>query len=344
LSLRRQLILSLLLLVAAVLTAVAAYMWLGGPQVTLLDAVYMAVITITTVGYGEIVDTHANPALRLFNIFFVLIGIGIMLYVFSVSTAFIVEGELNDFFRRRKMMKQIRDMNDHLVICGAGETGAYLVKELLKTGEVFVVIDHDETRLERISQLGDFPVLKGEGGDETILASARIQHARALASVLPEDKDNLLITVTARLLNPNLRIVARCADSRMIEKLLRHGANSAVSPNMIGGMRLASELIRPSVVNFLDVMLRDQSGTTRVEEINVTEGSSWIGKKLKDVGMQGRYNLLPLAIRKTEGEMQFNPREDLVIAKGDVVVVMGEIANVWEARQSAGSKIPHRAV
>ncbi len=343
-SLRRQLLLSLLLLVVVVLSAVAVYMWFGGPEVTLLDAVYMAVITITTVGYGEIVDTHANPALRLFNIFFILVGIGIMLYVFSVSTAFIVEGELNDFFRRRKIMKQIRDMNDHLIVCGAGETGAYLVKELLKSGEVFVVIDHDEARLERMSQLGDVPVLKGEGGDESILTAARIHHARALASVLPEDKDNLLITVTARLLNPNLRIVARCADSRMIEKLLRHGANSAVSPNMIGGMRLASELIRPSVVNFLDVMLRDQSGTMRVEEILVAEGSTWIGKKLKELGMQIRFNLLPLAIRKMEGEMRFNPREDMVIAKGDVVVVMGEVANVWEARESAGSNTPHRRV
>jgi voltage-gated potassium channel len=344
LSLRRQLIFSLLLLLVAVLSAVAVYMWLGGPGVTLLDAVYMAVITITTVGYGEIVDTHANPALRLFNIFFILIGIGIMLYVFSVSTAFIVEGELNDFFRRRKMMKQIREMNDHLVICGAGETGTYLVKELLKTGDLFVVIDHDEEQVERMKQLGDFPVIKGEASDENVLATARIHHARALASVLPEDKDNLLITVTARLLNPNLRIVARCADSRMIEKLLRHGANSAISPNMIGGMRLASELIRPSVVSFLDVMLRDQAGTMRVEEIPVAEGSTWIGKRLKEVAMQDRYNLLPLAIRKSEGEVKFNPREDTVVAKGDVVVVMGEVANVWKARDSAGSKIPHRQV
>ena len=152
-SLRRKFVLSLSLLVVVVLSAVAVYMWFGGPEVTLLDAFYMAVITITTVGYGEIVDTHANPALRLFNIGFILVGIGIMLYVFSVSTAFVVEGELNHFFRRRKMMKQIRDMNDHLIICGAGETGAYLVKELLKTGNVFVVIDHDEERLDRIGQM-----------------------------------------------------------------------------------------------------------------------------------------------------------------------------------------------
>jgi voltage-gated potassium channel len=336
------LVFSLLLLVVVVLSAVAVYMWFGGPEVTLLVAVYMAVITITTVGYGEIVDTHANPGLRLFNIFFILVGIGIMLYVFSVSTAFIVEGELNHYIRRRKMMKQIRDMNDHLIICGAGETGAYLVKELMKTGNVFVVIDHDESRLERIAQMGDVPVIKGEGGDENILTTARIHHARALATVLPEDKDNLLITVTARLLNPNLRIVARCAESRMIEKLLRHGANSAISPNMIGGMRLASELIRPSVVSFLDVMLRDHSGTLRVEEIAVAESSSWVGKKLKDLGMQGRYNLLTLAIRNPDGEMKFNPREDTVLGKSDVLVVMGDVSNVWEARDASGSRIPHR--
>ncbi len=343
-SLRRQLIFSLLLLVVVVLSAVAVYMWFGGPEVTLLDAFYMAVITITTVGYGEIVDTHANPPLRLFNIFFILVGIGIMLYVFSVSTAFIVEGELNHFFRRRKMMKQIRDMNDHLIICGAGETGAYLVKELLKSGNVFVVIDRDEAQLEKIAKMGDFPVIEGEAGDENILTTARIHHARALASVLPEDKDNLLITVTARLLNPNLRIVARCAESRMIEKLLRHGANSAISPNMIGGMRLASELVRPSVVSFLDLMLRDQAETIRVEEILLADGSSWIGKKLRDLGIQGRYNLLPLAIRKSDGEMKFNPREDSVLGKSDVLVVMGEVAKVWEARDAAGSKVPHRAV
>ena len=343
-SLRRQLVLSLFLLVVVVLAAVAAYMWFGGPQVTLLDAFYMAVITITTVGYGEVVDTHANPALRLFNIFFILIGIGIMLYVFSASTAFIVEGELNHFFRRRKMEKLIRDMHDHLIICGAGETGTYLVKELLKTGNIFVVIDHDEGRLEKIGQLGVVPVLKGDGADEAVLTEARIQTARGLASVLPEDKDNLLTTVTARHLNPNLRIVARCAEAGMMEKLLRHGANSAISPNMIGGMRLASELIRPGVVNFLDLMLRNQSGTLRVEEIAVADGSAWIGKKLKELDLNGRYDLVALAMRKPDGDMKFNPHGDTVLTRGNVLVVMGDVANAWKARDAAGNKIPHRAV
>ena len=343
-SLRRQLVISLLLLIVVVLSAVAVYMWFGGPEVTLLNAFYMAVITVSTVGYSEVVDTHAHPGLRLFNIFFILVGIGIMLYVFSASTAFIVEGELNHLFWRRKMQKLIRDMNNHLIICGAGETGTYLVKELLKTGNLFVVIDHDEGRLERISQLGEVPVLKGEGGDEEVLTAARIQDARGLASVLPEDKDNLLITVTARLLNPNLRIVARCAEDRMIEKLLRHGANAAISPNMIGGLRLASELIRPGVVSFLDLMLRDESGTLRVEEISVVEGSSWIGKKLKDLNLHGRYDLLPLAVRKSDGSVKFNPRDETVMASGDTIVIMGDVANAWKARDAAGNNIPHRTV
>jgi voltage-gated potassium channel len=341
-SLRRQLVLSLLLLCVVVLSAVAVYMWFGGLDVTLLDAFYMAVVTVSTVGYGEIVNTQSNPALRLFNIFFILFGIGIMLYVFSASTAFIVEGELNHIFRRRKMQKLIQGMHDHLIICGAGETGTYLVKELLKTGNVFVVIDHDEGRLERISQLGEVPVLKGDGADEEILTAAQIQKARGLATVLPEDKDNLLATVTARQLNPGLRIVARCAEATMIDKLLRHGANSAISPNMIGGLRLASELIRPSVVSFLDLMLRDQSGTMRVDEIGTAEGSPWIGKKLTEVDLHGRYELLLLAIRKIEGDLKYNPPDDTTLASGDVLVVIGKVSNVWKARDAAGDPIPHR--
>jgi voltage-gated potassium channel len=342
--LRKRLILSLLLLCVVVLTAVAGYRWFGGPQVTLLDAFYMAVITVSTVGYGEVVDTHAHPELRLFNIFVILFGIGIMLYVFSAATAFIVEGELKDIFRRRRMLKQVQDMHDHFILCGAGETGSYLVQELLKTGNLFVVIDHDEERLARIRQLGEVPVLKGDGADEEVLTMARIEKARGLASVLPEDKDNLLVTVTARQLNPSLRIVARCAEARMVDKLLRAGANSAVSPNMIGGMRLASELIRPSVVSFLDIMLRDQSRTVRVEEIAVGEGSPWMGKKLRETDLHERFDLLALAVRRQDGKLQYNPSAETTLASGDVLVVLGEVTNTWKAREAAGIKTPHRTV
>ncbi|HZO99925.1 MAG TPA: potassium channel protein [Terriglobia bacterium] len=342
-AIRRQLIISLLLLLIVAMVAVVGYRWLGGPEVTLLDAIYMAVITFATVGYGEVVDTSAHPTLRLFNIFVILFGIGIMLYVFSASTAFIVGGELKDIFRRRKMLKQIHDMSDHFIVCGAGETGHYVVEELLKTGNNFVVVDQDRERLEKIQLLGSFPVLEGDASDDETLETAGIARARGLASVLPDDRDNLMVTVTARQKNPRLRIVARCTDERMAERVTMAGANSAVSPSMIGGLRLASELIRPQVVGFLDLMLREKSRTVRVEEISVGDSSPWIGKTLKETDLRGRFQLLALAVRKSSGELSFSPSDDWRIAPGDVLVVLGDMKGVWRAREAAGEKVPQRA-
>jgi len=334
--LRRQLIVSLLLLLIIVMLAAAGYRILGGPHISILDAVYMAVITVATVGYGEVVDTSANPHLRIFNIFVIFFGIGIMLYVFSASTAFIVEGELKDIFRRRKMLKQIRELKDHFVICGAGETAYHVVSELLKAGHQFVVIDHDEERLERVQHLGEFPVLKGEAADEEVLEEAGLTRAAGLAIVLPDDKDNLMVTVTARQMSSTVRIIARCADARMGDKLIRAGASTAVSPNMIGGMRMASELIRPHVVGFLDLMLREKSRTLRVEEIPVKEGSSWAGKTIHETEIHRRFELLALAVRNAAGAMEYNPHGDTVLNSGDVLIVMGDVNHVWKAREAAG--------
>ena len=242
------------------------------------------------------------------------------------------------------MLKQIRDMHDHLIICGAGETGTFVVRELLKTKDVFVVIDQDEERLAKIALLGQIPVLVGDGADDEVLHQAHIEKARGLASVLPEDKDNLLVTVTARQLNPSLRIVARCAEARMVDKLLRAGANSAVSPNMIGGLRLASELIRPSVVTFLDSMLRDTASTLRVEEIAIAEGSPWNGKTLRELDLHGRFDLLPLAVKSANGTLKCNPRAETALSGGSVLVVLGEESNRWKASEAAGNTIPHQAV
>ena len=334
-NLRRQLAVALLLLLIVVMVTAAGYRILGGPHVSLLDAIYMAVITFATIGYGEVVDTSTNPALRIFNMIMILFGIGIMLYVFSASTAFIVEGELKDIFRRRKMLKQIREMQDHFIICGAGETAVHVAQELRKSGHEFVVIDHDEERLAKIRHLGEFPVVEGEAADEEVLESAGLARARGIAIVLPDDKDNLLVTVTARQMNPAIRIVARCADARMGEKIMRAGASVSVSPNMIGGMRMASELIRPHVVSFLDLMLREKSKTLRVEEIALGEKSSWIGKTIGETELHREFELLALAVRKPSGETLYNPLGDMMLVGGDVLIVMGDVANVRKARAQA---------
>ncbi len=335
-SLRRNLALASSLLLVMVFLAAAGYRLLGGPKVTLLDAIYMAVITIATVGYGEVIDTSTNPSLRVFNIFVILFGIGIMLYVFSASTAFIVEGELKDIFRRRKMLKQIQQLKDHFIVCGAGETGQFVIEELIKSGHSFVVIDLDEGHLEKVQHLGQFPVLKGDADDDEVLDAAGLERARGLVTALPDDRDNLMVTVTVRQKNPTIRIVARCAEAGMVDKLIRAGANSAVSPNMIGGLRLASELIRPGVVGFLDQMLRNQSRTLRVEEIAVPQVSPWVGKTIHDIGIHRRFDLLALALRRSTGDMVYNPQGDAVLASADVLVVMGDVEKVWKAREAAG--------
>lgn len=335
-QIRRRLVVALLLLLIVVMVTAAGYRLLGGPGVTFLNAIYMAIITFASIGYGEVVDTSANPALRVFNMVMILFGIGTMLYVFSASTAFIVEGELKDIFRRRKMLKQIRDLKDHFIVCGAGETASHVVQELLKTGNSFVVIDHDAERLEKIQHLGGFPVVQGEAAEEEILESAGLSRARGLVTALPDDKDNLMVVVTARQMSPTLRIVGRCTDARMADKLIRAGANSAVSPNLIGGMRLASELIRPHVVSFLDLMLKEESKTLRVEEISVGQGSPWAGQTLHETEIHRRFELLALALRKPSGEAKYNPGGDTVLAPGDVLIVMGDVSQIWKARAAAG--------
>jgi len=339
-DLRRRLASTVFLLLAILIVAAAGYRYLGGPNVTNLEAIYMAVVTISSVGYTEVVDTSRNPSLRIFNMFVILFGIGIMLYVFSASTAFIVEGEFKDIFRRRRMLKQIQDLKDHFIVCGAGEVGHHVVQELLKTRNQFVVIDQTEEHLEKIQQLGKFPVLKGDPADEDVLNSAGLANARGLASVLTEDKDNLMVTVTARQLNPTVRIVARCAEARMADKLIRAGANSAVSPNTIGGLRLASELVRPHVVGFLDVMLKEESKTLRVEEIRISVESPWAGKTIHDIEIHKHFELLALALRKPEGKTIYNPHGSSVLVVGDVLLVMGEMDLIWKARKAAGEKIP----
>jgi voltage-gated potassium channel len=339
-NLRRRLGFSLFLMLVMLVVAAAGYRFFGGPKVTNLDAIYMAVITISTVGYNEIVDSRGNPPLRIFNMFVILFGIGIMLYVFSASTAFIVEGELHDIFRRRKMLKQIRGLKGHFIVCGAGEVGHHVVQEMLKTRNRFVVIDHSEESLVKIQHLGEFPVLKGDAVDEDVLNAAGLANARGLATVLREDKDNLMVTVTARQINPGLRIVARCAESRMADKLIRAGATSAVSPNTIGGLRVASELVRPHVVGFLDVMLKEESKTMRVEEISIAENSPWVGKTIRDTEIHQQFELLALALRKPDGKTHYNPHGHTILVAGDVLLVMGDVEMIWKAREAAGETIP----
>jgi len=342
--LRKRLISAGVLFVGLLSVSVTGYRLLGGPSVTFLQALYMAVITLAGVGYGEIVDTARNPALRVFNMFVVLFGVAVTVYVFSVVAAFLVEIEVTNPFWRRSMQKRISELNDHFIVCGLGDTGRYAAEELQKSGSQYVVVDLHEETIKKVREthphlFKDVLYVVGDATEEEALEQAGIERARGLITALPTDKDNLVVTVIVHQRFPNLRIVARAADQNFSERMVRAGAKATVSPSHIGGLRMASEIIRPHVVGFLDLMLKDQSQTLRVEEIEVTESSPWKGTPLSELQIHSKHNLLVLAVKHASHtaapKLWVNPPDKLVIKDGTAIIVMGDVNDIREARQDA---------
>jgi len=346
--LRKRLISAGILFLTLITVSVAGYRLLGGPSVTFLQALYMAVITLAGVGYGEIVDTAHNPALRVFNMGVVLFGVAVTVYVFSVVAAFLVEIEATNPFWRRRMQKRISELRGHYIICGIGDTGRHVTEEMHRTGTHHVVVDLHEDSIKKVGETHphltrDMLYIVGDATEEETLSRAGIQHAKGLITALPVDKDNLVVTVIAHQAYPHLRIVARASDLKFAERMTRAGAGATVSPSHIGGLRMASELIRPHVVGFLDLMLKDQSQTLRVEEIEIDAASPWAGNALSEIRIPAKHNLLVLAAKNVgEGavpKLWVNPSDKLVIRPGTAIIVMGDVKDIREARSAARSAV-----
>jgi len=342
--LRRRLIFAGILFLSLITVSVTGYRLLGGSSVTFLQALYMAVITLAGVGYGEIVDTAHNPALRIFNMGVVLFGVAVTVYVFSVVAAFLVEVELTNPFWRRSMQKRISELRGHYIVCGLGDTGRHVVEEMHRTGTHYVVVDLHEESIKKVGETHpdlsrEMLYVVGDATEDETLGRAGIQHARGLIAALPEDKDNLVVTVVAHQAYSDLRIVARAADQKFADRMLRAGAKATVSPSHIGGLRMASELIRPQVVGFLDLMLKDQSQTLRVEEIEIDASSPWVGSHLCDLQIHARHNLLVLAVKSeiasSAPKLWVNPPDKLVVHDGTAIIVMGNVKDIREARHEA---------
>ena len=249
------------------------------------------------------------------------------MYATSLIVAFFVEGKLQDIIRRKKMETRINQMKNHYIICGIGSIGWYVVEEMAKTHRHFVVIEKDPKYIE-ILQKHDMVYLVGDATDDEVLLSAGIKKAKGVIASLGNDQDNLFLVLTARGLNPGLRIVTRANKEDANDKFRRAGADAVISPNYIGGMRMASEMLRPAVVSFLDVMLRDKDMTLRVEEIEVPVASSKAGKSLGQANLALHSGLIILAIKDSSGSYHFNPASGTVIKPGDFLIVMGNIEQV----------------
>lgn len=305
------------------------FYFLSGGKESFTDCLFMTVITLSTVGYGEVIDVSSNPALRIYTIILVTFGVGILLYALSAFTAFVVEGHFSGYLRRKRMMKQIGELEGHCIVCGGGDTGYYVVDEMLKCGWEVVLIDKNQENLGNCMKLGDIKYIVGDATDDHNLEDANIEKARGVVVALPSDKDNLYIVMTAKILNPDIRIIAIGQHEHIETKMRRAGANGVVSPNFIGGLRLASEMIRPATVEFLDTMLRGTGDILRVGEVCFRERSPFIGKTLAEVDFPGKHNLVVLARKKEGAEtFEYNPPSDYILEEGDVLIFMGFIKDI----------------
>ena len=317
-------------LAAVFLAGVLGYMIIEGWS--LFDSLYMTVITIASVGYGEVHPLSFEG--RLFTILLILCGSANLIYGLSVLTAFIVEGELTDILRRRKMIKKISSLDGHFIVCGMSATGRYVIDELKKTGRAFVVIDRAPEKIRGLREEGILTI-EGDATNDAVLQAANVARAGGLLTTLHADSDNLFVVVTARGLNPSLKIVAKAINEESERKLRQVGANSVVMPNFIGGLRMASEMIRPSVVSFLDVMLRSQDATVRVEEISIPTRSQLVGKSLADSAIMDAEGVTVVAICDGKKSYSFNPPRGRLLAEGDVVIVMGVVENILKLKARA---------
>ena len=334
-TLLKRLSTGLLVLGIVMFGGALGYYFIGGGRWAFHDCLYMTVITITTVGYGEVLDGMDKVVgAREFTMVLLVFGTGSIVFFASMITAFIVEGDLRQALFANKIKKRIKRMQGHIIVCGAGSTGRNVIEELLRTDQQVIAVDMNETELKDINDKfpkAEYSYLVGDATDDDILAQLNLPQARGLVAALSSDKDNLYLSVAGRQANPQLRIVARCAEISHVEKIKRAGADAVVSPNFIGGMRLVSEMVRPAVVGFLDAMLREKRVIVRIEEVLLDDGVTKLGTSLRDARIRERFGMTVLAIRDKKGEYIYNPDANEKLAPGMTLVVLGspeQLANL----------------
>jgi voltage-gated potassium channel len=304
---------------AAILIAgTVGYRTIGGVNTSLVDAVYMTFITVATIGYGEIVDLSHSPGGRVFTMAIATAGILNFTYMMGAFTAFLVEGDINQALRRRSMQKSIVKLSDHYIICGIGRVGTNVAHELSVTNREYVIIDTNQHKIDEFRErYPDAMYLHGDASEDEILLDAGVERAAGVFAITGDDSKNLVVTLSAKQLNSIVRVVARCHEVNYIEKIRKVGADAIVSPDFTGGMRIASSMIRPQVVSFLDEMLR-MDNALRVEEIHVPK--SFAGTTLGELGMRKAEYVL-LAVRAGD-KWIFNPQRDHQLQPGDMLIVM----------------------
>jgi voltage-gated potassium channel len=285
------------------------------------DSLYMTVITLTTVGYKEVHDlSHGG---QWFTIFLCLGGVFILFYTATEVIRAVITGEFRDILGRQQMERSLAQLHDHFIVCGYGRMGRLVCQEFSKEGLPFVVIDRGSEALADFSVKHGIP-LHGDATSDDVLRRAGIDRARALVTVAASDADNLYITMSARLLNEKLFIVARVEEPGSEQKLTRAGASRVVSPYQIGGTRVAQAVLRPTVVDFIDLATKTEHSHLQIEEAQISPGSPLAGSTINDSRLRQDLGVIIVTIKKTTGEMVFNPGFDTTLETGDILIAMGD--------------------
>ncbi|MEQ8550589.1 MAG: potassium channel protein [Cyclobacteriaceae bacterium] len=301
---------------------IVGYSYIG--NASWLDAFYMTSITIATIGFREVIDLNNSPAGKIFTIFLAFSGIGVFTYFLSNLSALFIEGDLRKSYYKIKRMKKINKMEGHYIISGCGRVGRNIALELFDTERNFVITDIDQKVLEKfIPEIPETPFVSGDSTNDEFLESLNIGKAAGIFVCAKDDNTNLVICITARQLNQHIRIITRITDVAHTSKMRRAGANSIVSPNYIGGLRMASEMVRPTVASFIKDMVTMSDGEVthhlRMEEIEISE--KFDGKKVEELPTNGCDATLVLAV-KTQGGWLYNPKKDIKLSTGDYIVLM----------------------
>lgn len=293
---------------------------------SILDSLYVATQTVTTVGYGDVTPATVNG--RVFATIFMLIGVGVVLYALTSTVQSIVQSELVATFGRRRRLRRMSKLRNHFIICGAGRVGSRLVRSLQSSEESMIVIESDSQKVEELSDLGVMTLVR-DATLEQSLREAGVEHARGLAACLPDDADNVYVVLTARDLNPRLHIVARAAEEQAEAKLIRAGANRVVAPTIIGGHRMAMALTKPAVGDFIDSITANTLGLA-FEQLEIEPSSVLAGRRLRETEIRSELDIVIVSIRRATGQTLFNPSGEAIIESGDMLIAIGSPESIMK--------------
>jgi voltage-gated potassium channel len=296
------------------------------------DAFYMTVITVTTVGYGE-VHPLSSPG-RAFTVAVLLTGVGAFFYAFSLFMSVLAEGGLVQHLERRRLARMLETLTDHFILCGFGRMGEIIARELQRQGAAFVVIERNVDRMHLAMDQG-FLAVEADASNEDVLRRVGIGRARGLIAAVSTDAENVYAVLSARLLKPDLFIVGRAESEDARTKLRRAGADRVISPYHLGGLQLAQTALRPAVVDFLQLATSSDNMDLNLEQIHIGPDSPLDGKSLLDAGLRKRFGVVVVGIRRADGKMDFNPEPETAIRAGDDLVVLGRAGSLKELETAA---------